>query len=149
DTATQILTPEEATATCIYARVEGPRGGPWQLNYSVAGHVPPLLVEADGNAHFLLDAHNPLLGLAPDQPRISAIEPLPPGSTLLLCTDGLIERHDEDLDDGLGRLLDHASALADAPLDAFCDELLAKHAASGDDDMALIALRLPPERTDS
>ncbi|HEY6739374.1 MAG TPA: SpoIIE family protein phosphatase [Actinopolymorphaceae bacterium] len=149
DTATQILTPEEATATCIYARVEGEPGGPWQLNYSVAGHVPPLLVEADGSARFLLGAHNPLLGLAPNQPRISAIEPLPPGATLLLYTDGLIERHDEDLDDGLGRLLEHASALADAPLDAFCDELLAKHAASGDDDMALIALRLPPERADS
>ncbi|MFE9455065.1 PP2C family protein-serine/threonine phosphatase [Streptomyces sp. NPDC006739] len=36
------------TATCIYAIVRGPGGGPWELNYSNAGHLPPLLVTYEG-----------------------------------------------------------------------------------------------------
>ncbi|MBB5937722.1 SpoIIE family protein phosphatase [Streptomyces zagrosensis] len=144
DVNTLVLSPQESTTTCVLARVEGPPGGPWQLNYSVAGHPPPLLVTWDGEAYFLDDAQDILLGgLMPDEPRNSSVHPLPRGCTLLLYTDGLVERPDEDLDQGLERLRRHAATLAREPVDAFCDVLLAHPAQTGRDDIAMLALRLP------
>ncbi|MFF8813075.1 SpoIIE family protein phosphatase [Streptomyces pactum] len=146
DVGAQLLRPEQATTTCVLARVEGPRGGPWQLNYSVAGHPPPLLVTADGTAVFLDDAQDVLLGgLLPEAERIDAIRPLPPDATVLLYTDGLVERPGEDITRGLERLRALAGTLAGEPLEAFCDRLLADSPVTGRDDIALIALRLPPE----
>ncbi|MFF4356541.1 SpoIIE family protein phosphatase [Streptomyces sp. NPDC001604] len=66
-----------------------------------------------------------------------------PAATLLLYTDGLIEIPGSDLDTGLGRLRRHALALATAPLDTLCDELLARMPPGSTDDVALLALRLP------
>ncbi|MFC7512660.1 PP2C family protein-serine/threonine phosphatase [Streptomyces thermocarboxydus] len=104
---------------------------------------PPLLVEADGTAHFLDEGRSPMLGLLPDTRHSTAVHPLPPSSTLLLYTDGLVERRNEDLTDGLDRLRRHASTAARRPLAPFCDELLAGMlTADNDDDTALVALRL-------
>ncbi|MFE7981431.1 SpoIIE family protein phosphatase [Streptomyces cellulosae] len=133
----------ECTATCVLARIERPTPGRLQLHYSVAGHPPPLLVEADGTAHFLNEGRSPMLGLLPDTRHSTAVHPLPPGSTLLLYTDGLVERRNEDLTDGLDRLRRHASTAARRPLAPFCDELLAGMLTTdNDDDTALVALRL-------
>ncbi|MEO3805138.1 SpoIIE family protein phosphatase [Nonomuraea sp. B1E8] len=132
----------EETATCVLARVEKGEGG-HRLNYAVAGHPPPLLITGEGAGRFLEDGANPLLGIPYDARCVSAREPLPPLSTLLLYTDGLVERHDEHLDEGLERLRRHACALARQPLDRFCDELLSALPLSADDDVAMIALRLP------
>ncbi|MPY33547.1 SpoIIE family protein phosphatase [Streptomyces adustus] len=63
---------------------------------------------------------------------------------MLLYTDGLIERPGEVLDRGLARPRQHAAALTREPLAVFCDELLAGLAHGGDDDIALLAVRLPP-----
>ncbi|CAL9617629.1 hypothetical protein SUDANB176_05770 [Streptomyces sp. enrichment culture] len=134
----------ELTATCILTRVERPAPGRFQLHYSVAGHPPPLLVEADGTARFLTEGRSPMLGLVPDPEYISAVEPLLPGSTLLLYTDGLVERREEDITVGLDRLRHHASIAVRRPLEAFCDELLADLlTVDNDDDVAMVALRLP------
>ncbi|CAL9615927.1 hypothetical protein SUDANB15_05712 [Streptomyces sp. enrichment culture] len=133
----------ECTATCVLARVEPAEPGRFQLHYSVAGHPPPLLVEADGTARFLTRGRSPMLGLVPHPEYDSAVEPLPPGSTLLLYTDGLVERREEDITTGLERLRRHASVAVRRPLEAFCDELLTGLPAAGDDDVALVALRLP------
>lgn len=139
----------ECTATCVLARVERPAPGRFQLNYSVAGHPPPLLVEADGAARFLTAAHSPMLGLDPQPEYASAVQPLPPGSTLLLYTDGLVERRAEDLTVGLERLRLHASAVAGHPLEAFCDALLTDQlTVDNDDDVAMLALRLPASHPD-
>ncbi|WP_404819041.1 SpoIIE family protein phosphatase [Streptomyces phaeolivaceus] len=75
--------------------------------------------------------------------RPNAVEPLPPGSTLLLYTDGLIEIPGSDLDTGLSRLRRHALRLADASLDTLCDQSLARMPPGSTDDVALLALRLP------
>ncbi|MGH3238955.1 MAG: SpoIIE family protein phosphatase [Spirillospora sp.] len=144
NTAMETVDPE-ATATCILSRVEETGPGRWQLNYAVAGHPPPLLITAGGDGHFLDDVADPLLGSPLDEPYNSAIEPLPPGSTLLLYTDGLIERPGEDLDTSLNRLRRHASELAPRPLDDFCDGLLDAMPTTGTDDIAMIALRVRPE----
>ncbi|RJL30121.1 SpoIIE family protein phosphatase [Bailinhaonella thermotolerans] len=133
----------EGTATCVLARVESSGPEEWELRYAVAGHPPPLLVTPGGRGRFLDEAANPLLGLLFDQPYVSAIEPLPPGGTVLLYTDGLVERPDEHLDQGLTRLRNHAAALAGEPLPVFCDRLLDILPTTGKDDICLIALRVP------
>ncbi|GAA1542076.1 hypothetical protein GCM10009730_58910 [Streptomyces albidochromogenes] len=65
-----------------------------------------------------------LLGVDPTAPRTNATQPLPARSTLLLYTDGLIERCGETLDHGLTRLRQHAAALARQPLEDVCDDSL-------------------------
>jgi len=70
---------------------------------------------------------------------------LPPHSTLLLYTDGLIERRGEDIGDGLERLRRCAEPLAREPLERFCDQLLTAMPVTGEDDVAMIALRVPQE----
>nr|BFE84833.1 hypothetical protein GCM10020093_074340 [Planobispora longispora] len=79
----------------------------------------------------------------PGVPRQDAFDELPPESTLLLYTDGLVERPEEHLTHGMTRLRQHAAALARESVEAFCDEILAGLGGS-DDDIALIALRVPP-----
>ncbi|WP_202437704.1 SpoIIE family protein phosphatase [Streptomyces sp. SID5910] len=142
DISVQTLYPE-GTATCILARVEQPGPGAFRLQYSVAGHPPPLLVAPDGTAGFLTDARDPLIGLVPDPRYTSAQQPLPPGSTLLFYTDGLVERRDEDLQQGLERLRRAASQAAGQPLETLCDDLLvALLPEGGTDDVAMLALRV-------
>ncbi|GAA3181286.1 SpoIIE family protein phosphatase [Streptomyces virens] len=143
DMASHTLYPE-STATCIYALVKGPEQGPWELLLSSAGHPPPLLIGADGRTRYLDDASGLLLGVSPGLPRPRARYELPPNATVLLYTDGLIERRAEHLDDSLERLRRHAAALAREPLDVFCDELLIGHGADSEDDIAVLALRPTP-----
>ncbi|MGX4691146.1 SpoIIE family protein phosphatase [Streptomyces sp. JNUCC 63] len=132
-------------ATLVLARVEGPDNGPWTLHWTSAGHPPPLLLTPDGNAQYLEAGQGLLLGarLGVTGRRPSAAHALPPGSTLLLYTDGLIEIPGSDLDTGLGRLRRHALALAHEPLDTLCDQLSARMPPGSTDDIALLALRLP------
>jgi serine phosphatase RsbU (regulator of sigma subunit) len=133
------------TATCLYSVIHGTKGGPWELAYSSAGHLPPLLVTHEGDTGYLEGGAGLMIGVDPDHPRTMATEPLPARSTLLLYTDGLIERRDESLESGLTRLRQHAAALAREPLPVMCDELLAGLLADPyPDDVALLTLRLPP-----
>lgn len=132
-------------ATLVLARLEGPDNGPWTLRWTSAGHPPPLLLTPEGNAQYLEAGQGLLLGARSDgmEPRPSASHALPPGSTLLLYTDGLFEIPGSDLDTGLGRLRRHALALAHEPLDTLCDRLSARMPPGSTDDIALLALRLP------
>ncbi|QYC40973.1 Phosphoserine phosphatase RsbP [Nonomuraea coxensis DSM 45129] len=144
DTAMESLA-GEVTATCVVARVE-PAGRGHRLDYAVAGHPPPLLVEPGGRGRFLEEGVSPLLGALPGERRASREEPLPPGGTLLLYTDGLVERAGEHLDRGLERLRLAAERFADRPVDSFCDALLSELPTTGLDDIAVMALRLPRRR---
>ncbi|GAA2253407.1 SpoIIE family protein phosphatase [Streptomyces roseiscleroticus] len=134
-----------ATATCIYGLVkDDPASGSQTLHYSLAGHLPPLLATREGDTRFLDAAAGLLIGLDPEMPRPTAHAELPPDSTLLLYTDGLIERRGEHLDDAMTRLRRHAAALAREPLHVFCDELLIGLAADSTDDVAVLAVRSTP-----
>ncbi|MEU0242822.1 PP2C family protein-serine/threonine phosphatase [Streptomyces sp. NPDC006235] len=133
-------------ATLVLALLEGdPHTGPWTLRWTSAGHPPPLLLTRDGQAQYLEAGQGLLLGVPTGTggSRPSAAQSLPPGSTLLLYTDGLIEIPGSDLDTGLARLRHHALALAHEPLDTLCDQLPARMPPGSTDDVALLALRLP------
>ncbi len=121
--------------------------GSGELSYACAGHPPPLVVPAAGAAEaaFLWEGRSPPLGLATHGSRGGATTALAGGDTLLLYTDGLVERPRESIDESLERLR-RAALTAEAPTpDALCDALLASLAAGGSgDDTALLALRLAP-----
>lgn len=144
DDCMRLLAPEETTATCVFARIESADDGARQFHYTVAGHPPPLLITAEGQTEFLEEATNALLGvLDPQTARSSAVQPLPAGSTLLLYTDGLVERRDESLEESLQRLREFAAGAVGEPLEQFCDELLTLPSEDSSDDIALIAVRVP------
>ncbi|MFI0141691.1 SpoIIE family protein phosphatase [Streptomyces luteogriseus] len=131
-------------ATTIFARIEPAEDGHWQLSWTNAGHPPPLLISRDGLAEYLTDGHGILLGTQTGTRRPDATTQLPPGSTLVLYTDGLIEAPRHSLDEGLDRLRQHAAALAHRPLASFTDQLLRRvRPAGNDDDVAVLALRVP------
>ena len=73
------------------------------LRYSSAGHVPAIVVDADGASRFLTAAGSLPLAVLDDLVRPERDVVLAPGSTLLLYTDGLVERRDQDLDQGMDR----------------------------------------------
>src|SRR5579871_1102411 len=130
-------------ATVAYAVVDAQAGN---LTYACAGHPYPLLVTADGDARFLRDGRRPPLGAGNPTgggPAPNGKAAFPPGSLLVLYTDGLVERHDEVLDVGLDRLAVAARACACLPTGAACEELLRRLAPQGgySDDVALVAVR--------
>ncbi|MER6347714.1 SpoIIE family protein phosphatase [Streptomyces sp. NPDC001595] len=134
-----------AMATMIFARIEAEDDDHWQLSWTNAGHPPPLLISQDGVADYLTAGHGILLGTGVrGRPRSDATVSLRPGSILLLYTDGLVEEPGHTLDKGLNRLSRHAAALARRPLATFTDQLLRRvRPAGNDDDVALLALRVP------
>jgi PAS domain S-box-containing protein len=143
DGAIQHIT-DVTMATMIFARIEPAGDGHWQLSWTNAGHPPPLLVSKDGLTSYLTDGHGILLGTQSNVSRPDATALLPPGSTLVLYTDGLIEEPRQNLDEGLNRLRQHAAALAHRPLASFTDHLLRRVRPVGNtDDVALLALRVP------
>jgi serine phosphatase RsbU (regulator of sigma subunit) len=115
------------------------------ITYSSAGHPPPVLVHADGDVEFLDRATDPPLDAGPAPvPRAEAGTTFADGDTLVLYTDGLIERRHEDIDTGLARLADalarHRGADPETLADAVLLELLPPGGAI--DDTALIVVRL-------
>ncbi|WP_335972486.1 PP2C family protein-serine/threonine phosphatase [Streptomyces sp. CA2R106] len=116
-----------------------------RITYTSAGHPPPVLCRRDGTSELLDQATDPPLGLSVDgMPRPQASVGYAPGDTLVLYTDGLIERRGEDIDVGLGRLTDILARSTGLGPDDLADELLAGLgvADGGPDDIALIVVRL-------
>jgi serine phosphatase RsbU (regulator of sigma subunit) len=133
-------------ATAVLGKLERDGAtGRRTVRWSNAGHPPPLLVEPDGAVRLLHTEPDLLLGLDPSTERSDHACEVLPGSTLLLYTDGLIERRGGTLDQGLGRLVEAAERHAGRDLEAFCDALLAELGDRGDDDIALLAVRVAPD----
>ncbi|MDD9207677.1 SpoIIE family protein phosphatase [Georgenia sp. 10Sc9-8] len=102
-----------AYTTLAYAEIHLSTG---RVSYSCAGHMPPLLVPADGGPRLLWDGRStPLALVPPDGQRAVAEVLLSPGDQLLLYTDGLVERHDRPLAEGFAALTQHAEALRAVP----------------------------------
>ena len=75
-----------------------------RMRWSSAGHPPPFMVSADGEVTMLDRRPELMLGVDSHARRTEQIAVLDAGTTVLLYTDGLIERRDADLDAGLDRL---------------------------------------------
>ena len=136
----------DTLATVLLARIEQSAAereqGLRRLRWSSAGHLPPALLRADGTVELLERPSDLLLGLDPHSPRCDHEVVLHPDDTVLLYTDGLVERRDSPLEHGLTRLRQALGALAGVPLDRLCDELLTRIVpAENDDDVALVAVR--------
>ncbi len=143
----------DTTATAVVARLEQTReehhDGVTRVRWSNAGHPPPILVRPDGTVTPLTaTGHDLLLGLDPSTPREERVVAVERGATLLLYTDGLVERRGEPLDEGLNRLRETLTDLVsrDLTLDGLCDQVLRRMLPERhDDDVALVAVRMHPE----
>ena len=138
-----------ALTTAVLAKIEQTEAdaarGLRVLRWSNAGHPPPLLIDADGTARLLHAEPDLLLGLDPTTPRVDHEQVLCPGATVLLYTDGLIERRGAGIDDGLAWLQKACADLGALPLEELCDVLLAELSGPVEDDVVLLAVRAHPE----
>jgi PAS domain S-box-containing protein len=118
-----------------------------RMRWANAGHLPPLVINPDGSVGELASwTGDLLLGVDPDARRRESVVTLDRGSTVLLYTDGLIERRDADLDAGMVRLRDTVMELAHLPLGQLLDEVLERLVdGHPEDDVALVAVRLHPQ----
>jgi serine phosphatase RsbU (regulator of sigma subunit) len=118
--------------------------GVTRMRWANAGHLPPLIINPDGSlAELATWKGDLLLGVDPDARRRESVVTLDRGSTVLLYTDGLIERRDADLDAGLVRLRDTLLELADRPLEEMLDEVIERLVhGRPEDDVAIVAVRL-------
>jgi serine/threonine-protein kinase RsbW len=129
-------------ATLAYADLDPVSGS---MRFACAGHPPPLVRRASGDADLVWDGRSTPLGVTFGTRRVDAVLQLGPGDALVLYTDGLVERRDRSIDDRLARL---AGAVAD--LDVFdgtyaerlADEMLG--ADVHDDDACVLAVQLAP-----
>lgn len=139
----------DTIATAVLARIEDAPDGGRRLRWSNAGHPPPVLVVpgVDGAVDVRLlwaDDADPMLGLGDDDDRRETVVDVPPGSLLLLYTDGLVERRGEVLDVGLERMRAALAELgADRALDDLADRLLGRLLPGWtEDDVALVLVRV-------
>lgn len=142
DRTLQAITPNPVTTTAL-ARIE-PEGPGWRLRWSTAGHVPPVLITPDRRVEILTAEPGLPLGVDPEEPRPDHSRFLPPGTTVLFFTDGLIEHPAHPIDESLGELADLAAVHAALPLRDFVRALADHHPSDGHDDLAILALRTPP-----
>ncbi|QEC49390.1 serine/threonine-protein phosphatase [Baekduia soli] len=138
----------DLVATAVLAQVEQDadqeRHGRHVLRWSNAGHPPPVLLDPDGRARLLESTPDPLLGVAAGRRTDHTVE-LTPGASVLLYTDGLIERRGVALEerlDWLARALDGCEAM-DA--EQLCDHVLDQLDDDVDDDVALLVVHAPRE----
>ncbi|MET8947118.1 GAF domain-containing SpoIIE family protein phosphatase [Streptomyces sp. NPDC004542] len=144
DRTLQAITNHPVTTTAL-ARME-PAGPGWHLNWSSAGHVPPLLIAPGRRAEYLFAEPGLPLGVDCGQSRPDHTRFVPPGSTVVFFTDGLIEHPERPIDESLDELTDLATTYAALPLQEFVQALADHHPSDGHDDMAVLALRAPAGR---
>nr|WP_231127053.1 SpoIIE family protein phosphatase [Motilibacter aurantiacus] len=142
------------TATAVVARLEQTPDQHRQLlttlTWSNAGHPPPVLLSPDGAASVLQPAvagdggvGDMLLGVDATSERSSLRTLVPPGATVLLYTDGLIERRGQSLEVGIQALLSVVESSAGRSLDEVCDRVISEmRPERPDDDVALVAVRV-------
>jgi serine phosphatase RsbU (regulator of sigma subunit)/anti-sigma regulatory factor (Ser/Thr protein kinase) len=129
-------------ATLLYAVLDAEAG---TLRYASAGHPPPLLLGPDGDAVFANGRSGSPLGTVTFPSYEESVVPLDAGSTVLLYTDGLVERPTVPLSDGLSALAEAATGLEVTDPDELCRTLPSRVLdGRSADDMALLAIRLEP-----
>ncbi|MFF9085590.1 SpoIIE family protein phosphatase [Streptomyces sp. NPDC014991] len=127
-------------ATCCYA-VHDPNEG--RLVYASAGHLPILVRDENGTVSRTDEPTGPPLGTGGWMHSSGSIA-LGPGATAVLYTDGLVERRDADLDEGIASLAGALAGATGTP-QVVCDRLVrsAGVTADHDDDVAVLVLQHP------
>jgi serine phosphatase RsbU (regulator of sigma subunit) len=106
-----------------------------------AGHPPGVVLRKDGTAEQLPTADGPPLGVS-EVTREQTVIGFCAGDTLVAFTDGLIERREEDIDDGQHRALVAITGLADQPVDAALEQLVEDvRDHTREDDVAVLVAR--------
>jgi PAS domain S-box-containing protein len=132
-----------AFCTTVFLAILDTESG--ELSYSCAGHLPAV-VAAPGKGYTLIaDARSVPLAVQRKSSRPQATVTLAPGSTLMLYTDGLVERRDVSLDDGIGHLGETVAAGTNQTVDEVADAVLAELVPPDgyDDDIAIVVYRRP------
>jgi serine phosphatase RsbU (regulator of sigma subunit) len=131
---------ESSFATVVYLVIDPAAG---VCRFTSAGHPPPLAVYPDGRAEYLEGGRGLPLGTVAEPSYTQDTVEVPIGSTLILYTDGLIERRDQTIDEGLAQLREAALV---GPLDPerLVDHVLHELVGAGQrrDDIAILAVRL-------
>ncbi|PRX49923.1 serine phosphatase RsbU (regulator of sigma subunit) [Prauserella shujinwangii] len=127
-------------ATAVVVEVEKATG---VMRWASAGHPPPLLESGDGHATYLDAEHAPMLGINFRREIPEHKRQLTPGSSIVLYTDGLVERRTSDIDTGLDRLARAFTGAGTDDLDQRAERVL--HSMLGaddhDDDVCLLLCR--------
>lgn len=129
--------------TAVVVQLRGARApdGSVYVTWSSAGHLAPVVVSAEGATRTFEGASDLMLGVVPYE-RHDHAATLAPGETLLLFTDGLVERRGETIKESLVRLGSVLSGVASAPVGDLVDVVLAEMEATGErDDIAVLAVR--------
>jgi len=121
--------------------------GAWRLEYSRAGHLPPVLVR-EGRAHLLEGAAGSLVGFGRGERSTEEIV-LERGDVLLLFTDGLIERRRVPLREGLDMLVRASAGVTTRDAAGIGEELLSVVGAAREDDVAVVVVRVPDPEADA
>ena len=133
--------PSAMGSTCACAILDRATG---ELTWARAGHPPILMVDRDGGTRALDEGGGTVLAVPGRPPYREARAAIRSGDSLLLFTDGLVERRDEVIDDGLDRLAVAAAALRGRPADQLAEAVVARMVedAAPEDDVALVVVRL-------
>lgn len=135
-------TARDIVATAVLAQVAADKAGLLTMTWANAGHLPPVLIEPDGSTRLLEMPADLLLGLDEGARRVDHEIELKPGSTVVLYTDGLIERRGVPISAGLDWLTELLQDQQNSDVEELCDYVL-RSAGAGtlQDDVALLALR--------
>ncbi|MFD5453129.1 ATP-binding SpoIIE family protein phosphatase [Streptomyces sp. NPDC003470] len=130
-------------ATCVYA-IHDPNEG--RLVYASAGHLPILVRDETGTVQRADEPTGPPLGTG-GWIHASGSIALTPGSTAVLYTDGLVERRNQDLDEGIAALERALSGATGSP-QVICDRLVRSAGVTPDhdDDVAVLVLQHPARK---
>jgi PAS domain S-box-containing protein len=134
------LIPDAFCTTVFVAVVDTVSG---ILQYSSAGHVPPVLADGSAPPELLTDGRSVPLAVRSPGPRPQASRILAAGSTLMMYTDGLVERRSAGIDDQIDCLATLLTNGADVPVDALADAVLHDMCPEHgyDDDIAIVLYR--------
>ncbi|MBF8189061.1 SpoIIE family protein phosphatase [Nonomuraea sp. K274] len=134
---------EEPLATILLAQVEQRAEWDWRLRWASAGHLPPLLITPGGEASYLPTDSGPPIGVDVNLPRADHGHIIAPGSTVLMFTDGLVEKRGTSLARGMDDVARTAERLHGRTEAEICDGLLEHHGGTAEDDIALLCLSVP------
>jgi serine/threonine-protein kinase RsbW len=135
--------PAAAMATLVYAELDPEEG---RLAYACAGHPPPLLIPEEGEPRLLWDGRSTPLGSSFATTREQAVERVEPGDTIVLYSDGLVERRTDGISAGLESLLEVGRSGGDVDPAALVERILDTVLEDGeqDDDACILAVRRLP-----